>query len=266
LSYIGRLMNSGGRGYPQGRVALEGRPQIEQNAETVNPNTPKTSTRLSRAAAAERGELARHRERLISRRDALRAELDQIERALVDVDERSALLDRLAPAPPDQVPAAQVPVGSGSVTELPGAEVLRGTAIRETAVRLLAGGPDATRPVHYKRIYELLGEAGYAVAGKDPLATFLTQLSRSPVMRKTTEAGVYQLDPDAPDRLRRRLSDLQAELRAVTANPTVTDDLAEVRRRREQVLAEVAQAERALEEVARVLAGTGTNEPHRGAA
>jgi hypothetical protein len=216
----------------------------------VNPNTPKTSSRLARAAAAERGELARHREGLIGRRDALRAELDQIERALGDVDERSALLDRLAPQGHG---APEVTVESGEVAELPGAKVLRGTAIRETAVRLLASGPDATRPVHYRRLYELLGEAGYAVAGKDPLATFLTQLSRSPVMHKTTEAGVYQLDPGAPDRLRRRLGDLQAELRAVTGNPSAADDLAEIRGRRERVLSEVAQVERAIEEALRVL-------------
>lgn len=217
----------------------------------MNPNTPKTSSRLVRAAVAERGELARHRERLLGRRDALRAELDQIERALGDVDERSALLDRLAP--PEHASPEGVTAESGEVAELPGAKVLRGTAIRETAVRLLASGSDAMRPVHYRRVYELLGEAGYAVAGKDPLATFLTQLSRSPVMRKTTEAGVYQLDPNAPDRLRRRLGDLQGELRSVTGNPSAADDLAEVRRRRERVLSEVAQVERALEEALRVL-------------
>ena len=93
------------------------------------------------------------------------------------------------------------------------------------------------------------------MAGKDPLATFLTQLSRSPAVRKTTEAGVYQLDSEAPDRLRRRLGELQAELRAVTGSPSATDDLAAVRRRREQVLVEVAQVERALEEVLRMFDG-----------
>lgn len=223
----------------------------------MNPSTPKTSSRLVRAAAAERSGLGRHRERLLARRDDLRAELDQVERALAEVDERLALLDRLAPlAELEARASAEDGAGEaprGEVTELREAEVLRGTAIREAAVRVLAASGDATRPVHYRRLYELLGEAGFAVTGKDPLATFLTQLSRSPVIRKTTKAGVYELDPDAPDRLRRRLGELQAELREVTGNPSATDDLAEVRRRRERILGEVAQVERALEEAARVL-------------
>ena len=46
--------------------------------------------------------------------------------------------------------------------------------------------------------------AGHEIAGKDPLAVFLTQLSRSPVIRKGTRAGVYELDPTAPQRLRTR--------------------------------------------------------------
>lgn len=236
----------------------------------MNPNTPKTSSRLVRAATAERAELNRHRDRLMERRDGLRTELDEVERALVDVDERAALLDRLAPvqAPEQTVNGkADAEVDSPSqVAKMPAAEVLRGTAIRETAVRLLANSADAAHPVHYRRLYELLGESGFAVAGKDPLATFLTQLSRSPVVQKTTQAGIYQLDLDAPERLRRRLTELQTELRAVTGSPAATSDLAEIRGRREQVLAEVAQVERALEEAARVLSVPEGREPVRGAA
>lgn len=172
----------------------------------------------------------------------------------MEVDERAVLLDRLAPRSSAQSGAEKAGASiSSQVAALSAVEVLRGTSIREVAVRILARSDDAGRPVHYRRLYELLGEFGFAVAGKDPLATFLTQLSRSPVMRKTTKAGVYQIDFDASERLRRRLTELQTELRAVTGNPSATDDLAEIRRRRERVLAEVARVERALEEAARVL-------------
>jgi hypothetical protein len=236
----------------------------------VNPNTPKTSPRLVRAATAERRELSRHRARLISRLDDLRAELDQVERALVEVDERSGLLDRLAPV---ELPEGVAPTGkeravgsAGRVAEGPVAQILRGTAIRETAVRLLVRSSDAHRPIHYRHLYELLRDSGFEVAGKDPLATFLTQLSRSPVMHKTTQAGIYELDFDASERLRRRLTELQADLRTVTGNPGATDDLAEIRERREQVLAEMAQIERALEEAARVIAVPASDEANRGAA
>jgi len=42
------------------------------------PPAPTPSARLVRAAAAERAELGRHRERLVSARESLRAELQAI--------------------------------------------------------------------------------------------------------------------------------------------------------------------------------------------
>jgi hypothetical protein len=211
----------------------------------MTPATPKTSSRLLRAAAAERSDLDRHRDRLMARRDALRADLERIEAALVEVDERVALLARLAPpgAVPEPVRAAAATSGTP----------LRGTAIRETAVRVLAGSSNAGGPIHYRRWLELVEAAGYAVSGKEPAAVFLTQISRSPVVRKTSRSGVYELDRDAPERLRRRLAALQGRLRTVTAAPADAADLAAIRGQREQTLAEITQAERALEEAARSL-------------
>src|SRR4051794_11709783 len=212
----------------------------------MTPATPKTSSRLLRAAAAERSDLDRHRDRLLARRDALRADLERIEAALVEVDERVTLLARLAPpgAEPEPVRAAVATSGTP----------LRGTAIRETAVRVLAGSSHAGGPIHYRRWLELVEAAGFAVSGKDPAAVFLTQISRSPVIRKTSRSGVYELARDAPERLRRRLAALQGRLRTVTTAPADAADLAAIRARREQTLAEITQTERALEEAARSLA------------
>src|SRR4051812_35080445 len=70
------------------------------------PPTPTPSARLVRAAAAERADVARHRERLLGARERLRAELAGIEAAPRDLDERDTLLDRLAGPPPGAVPAA----------------------------------------------------------------------------------------------------------------------------------------------------------------
>jgi hypothetical protein len=212
----------------------------------MTPATPKTSSRLLRAAAAERSDLDRHRDRLLARRDALRADLERIEAALVEVDERVALLSRLAPPGT----AASEPVRA---TVEPAGTPLRGTAIRETAVRVLAGSSHGGGPIHYRRWLELVEQAGYAVSGKEPAAVFLTQISRSPVIRKTSRSGVYELDRDAPERLRRRLAALQGRLRTVTAAPADAADLAAIRAQREQTLAEITQAERALEEAARSL-------------
>ena len=130
-------------------------------------------------------------------------------------------------------------------------ELLRGTAIREMAVRVLV--ERGAGPIHYRGGHALLREAGYAVSGKDPQATLLTQISRSPVVRRTTTAGVYEIDPEAPERLRNALAKLHAELRELTSAPADPDDLARVRARRDELVGYINSTERALDEAERVL-------------
>jgi hypothetical protein len=176
------------------------------------------------------------------------AKLGEIERMLADVEEREALLDRLAPRPDERAAGPD----DSQVASDPGPAPLRGPAIRETAVRVLVrrGGIEAP---HYREWFELLARAGYGVAGKDPVAVFLTQISRSPVVRKGTQAGVYELDRHAPQRLARELDRLQAELRELTGRSPGTTHLGEIRARREQLTSAIGRAERALEEARRVL-------------
>jgi chaperonin cofactor prefoldin len=216
---------------------------VEPNPPMVPP-TPTPSARLVRAAAAERAELARHRDRLLAARDRLRAELDGIEASLRELDERDALLDRLAGPTP-------APVSTPAVRA--GATPLRGPAIRHAAIEVLRARPDRPQALHYRDWFEALGAAGYAVAGKDPLAVFLTQLSRSPVVRRGTQSGVYELDPGAPRRLRERLDALHAELRGLTAAPSATADLTAIRARRAALTTEITRVEKALEEAEAVL-------------
>jgi hypothetical protein len=201
---------------------------------------PRPSARLVRAVAAERAELDRHRARLASEAGELRAALERIERGLAEIDERRGLLDRLAPAP--AVP--QRPANPA------GAAMLRGPAIREAAVRaLIERGGEA---LHYREWFALLTGQGHEIAGKDPLAVFLTQLSRSPALRRGSRAGVYELDRQAPAKLRHAIDALQRDLRELTA--TDVADLKTIRARRRQLTAEIGRAERELEEVTRVLA------------
>jgi hypothetical protein len=150
--------------------------------------------------------------------------------------------------------------------------VLRGPAIREAAVRVLIAQPEPIDAMHYRQWYELLLASGFRVAGKDPLAVFLTQLSRSPLVRKASAPGVYELDRQAPLRIHQRLERLQAELRevtvptpgqAATASPI---ELGAVRARRHELDLAISQQERALEEAARVLRGDPDRVATRGAA
>jgi hypothetical protein len=130
-----------------------------------------------------------------------------------------------------------------------GLTVLRGPDIRREAVCVLLAHPGHPEAMHYRDWYGLLQEAGFAAGGKDPLATFLTQLSRSPAVRKSTQAGVYELDRDAVRRLRRRRDEVQQELRALTARQTHGAEGAAVRARRTELNADLGRVEKALEEV-----------------
>ena len=173
---------------------------------------------------------------------------------MAEFDERLALINRL--------------VGEDSQREHPGDRhvvvendppgddtrpVLRGPEIRAAAVRVLLAHPRRPEALHYREWFQLLTEAGYAVAGKDPLAVFLTQLSRSPLVHRGTQGGVYELDLQAPARLRRQLEDLQVQLRQLTAASSAATDLSSIRCRRTALSAGIGKVERALEEVEETL-------------
>ena len=120
-------------------------------------------------------------------------------------------------------------------------------------MQVLLGQMEYIEALHYRRWYELVIDAGYAIAGKDPSAVFLTQISRSPVVRKGTQSGVYELDRQAPLRLRHRLERLRTEMRELTNAAVSENDIASSRARRHELDVAISQQERALEEALRVL-------------
>lgn len=217
----------------------------------------KPTARLLRAAHAEQQEIARRRARLQAKREHISADLAQIDRSLAELDERANLLSRLARPELQAVDPNRETSEKPRVLRLPTTSAhqpstdaaLRGPAIRETAVALAAQAH--RHALHYRDWFSLLTDAGYQVAGKDPLAVFLTQISRSPLVRKGTQAGVYEIDQDAPRRLTRRLTTLQARLRDTASQSTQTPD-APIQR--EQLITEIRHTERALREAQRVLA------------
>jgi hypothetical protein len=73
-------------------------------------------------------------------------------------------------------------------------EVLRGQRLRQVAIQVLKRKCGKTATVHYREWYELLVADGHKVAGKDPVATFLTQLSRAPEVESVgRRTGMYRL-------------------------------------------------------------------------
>jgi hypothetical protein len=72
---------------------------------------------------------------------------------------------------------------------------LRGPAIRRAAVEVLLALPERPQALHYREWYEAVRAAGFNVAGKDPLAVFLAQISLSPVIRRAPRPACTSSTP-----------------------------------------------------------------------
>jgi hypothetical protein len=73
-------------------------------------------------------------------------------------------------------------------------EGLRGQQLRDAAITVLARRRGVGETIHYRDWFQLLLENGHTVKGKDPLATFLTQVTRSPLVVRAEAPGVYRID------------------------------------------------------------------------
>jgi hypothetical protein len=214
---------------------------------------------------AERERLARQLERIERRLAAVLEERDRLIRGAEELRERLTVLAQLGSEPEEPEGEAAPPAVRAlqNPDRQPPLGLLRGGAIREVAVRLLAASKGPDRPIHYTSWYELLRDAGYGVAGRDPLATFLTQINRSPVVRRAGDPGLYRLDLDAVPRLRGRLRLLHDELIALHRGQQTIEEIASVRERRAELAAECGRVERALEEALEALGvdGNDADEP-----
>lgn len=73
-------------------------------------------------------------------------------------------------------------------------EELRGERLREVAMEVLQRLSDSGDPVHYRIWFEALVQAGFSVSGRDPLATFLTQITRIDNVESVgRRSGLYRL-------------------------------------------------------------------------
>jgi hypothetical protein len=180
--------------------------------------------------------------------DTLRLEVERLREALV-LEHRARELDELL----GRAPQLRLDLQPDS---------LRGQRLREAAVEILVRRHGLGEPIHYRDWFKLLLAEGVSVEGKDPLATFLTQVTRSPVvLRQRDRPGVYRVDPEAGgEGTLRELHDARSLLVATErrideareraderALEDLTRQLAEAERR-------AGAAERALSEVARVQA------------
>lgn len=168
-----------------GQVASEVAIFSEEFAQTARDEATRLAARAAEVRA--RGEL------WLERASKLLREADRLDHRVRELDE---LLGR--------APQMRLELRSHK---------LQGHRLREEAARILLERRGLRVAIHYREWFELLREQGIEVAGKDPLATFLTQLTRSPVvLRVNGQQGIYQLDPHgAYECARLRLQEALAE-------------------------------------------------------
>lgn len=211
------------------------------------------SPEIRAAASVEQERIQRELDALAQRQEDLECELREVREAASQLQHEREALRRLA-APVERerprlraLPARDVP---------PERVVLRGAKIREVAVRLLADSATPSGPVHYRAWFELFQAHGYTAGGRDPLATFLTQIRRSPLVESTTSTGVYSVNLDFAEDARTQLKRLREELARLDSAPPVPEIgvVAERRQRRLSLGGEIQTLERQLQEALITLA------------
>lgn len=215
--------------------------------------TPATSIRFTRAASAESNRLSRQLARMAAKREEHEQAMEELEREMKVVEERIQLLGKLAGE--DGVSASQLRAAG-----TPGKIILRGATIREVAVPLLLQEA-GENPMHYRRWYELLENAGYEVLGQRPDAVFLNQVTRSPLVKSSTQPGIYSIDLEGVDRLRAALE--EEENRLADADTGAADDESDFEasaERHRELVNSVGRLRRQLEEVERALQAADTGQ------
>jgi prefoldin subunit 5 len=220
------------------------------------PDATPRSSRFLQAARTELKRLDRRRSQLSRKREDLQARLDALDGELEAVDQEMIVLGEITG---DGTARLELTVHRAEDHEEQGEQdrpqTLKGARIRELAVPVLLD-ERGTAPVHYREWLQLLEDQGYSVAGKRPEAVFLNQVVRSPLVRATTQAGYYEIDLEAPERLRERLRTEHRELAAhVQFAPQHQEALGEHRERQRELNAAIAKTQRELDEALNVLDG-----------
>jgi DNA repair exonuclease SbcCD ATPase subunit len=156
-----------------------------------------------------------------------RSEIERIDRAIATIEQRrAALLGQLAGLDAEAEGYARrrslleelvyveraVPTSAIATPEArTPRRAIKGAELRRVAGRLLwatqRGGE-----IHYREWFERVIAEGYAIGGKDPVASFLTNIRDSPAVIRGSTQGHYRLDQGALDGVARQIEETQAEL------------------------------------------------------
>jgi predicted RNase H-like nuclease (RuvC/YqgF family) len=147
----------------------------------------------SEALSADFVEAAVHqRETLQKNVQKLRAEVERLRAKADELETKAGLDERLLRELEDILELApQLRVDLQT-------EELRGQRLRQVAIEILRNEVGDGESIHYREWFRLVRAAGHRVAGKDPMASFLTQVSRSDAVEPLgARSGLYRLRPAA---------------------------------------------------------------------
>jgi hypothetical protein len=134
--------------------------------------------------------------------EALDQQYEELLMRLVQHRERADLLQRMADQAREQADAderllEELAAGLGRACQLRIEQLdrrLRGHRLREIAIEILAARLQPGQTIHYRQWFSWVEEEGFEIGGKDPLATFLGQIARSPrVASAGRRSGLYML-------------------------------------------------------------------------
>ncbi len=131
--------------------------------------------------------VAQEREVVAERLEALRAQSARLHELVAGVDANVLEAERMLRRMDEML-------GLAPQLSLEAQGELRGQKLQEIAVELLRQKKGIGVEVHYRDWFELLLEEGIRVAGKDPLGSFLTQVSRAAAVESVRpRSGLYRL-------------------------------------------------------------------------
>jgi hypothetical protein len=143
--------------------------------------TTSLSKQVRKVVERERRTVARRLQALREQSERLHELADAVDR---DVDETARLLGRIEEML-GMAPQLSLDALNGQV---------RGQKLCELAVEILRQKKGTGTEIHYRDWYALVVESGVRVAGKDPIAAFLTQVSRADSVESVRpRSGLYRL-------------------------------------------------------------------------
>jgi septal ring factor EnvC (AmiA/AmiB activator) len=181
------------------------------------------SAALLRTARSELARIERAVTRIQQRRAALLGQLAELDDEAEGYARRRRLLEELA-----YVEHAVPTPAPGAPAQRPAKGAIKGRELRRVAGQLLWSA-QRDREIHYREWFERVIAAGYAVGGKDPVASFLTNIRDSPAVRRGSAQGRYRLDPNSLEAIAQQIAETQAELADVEQSIERTDASTEQR-------------------------------------